>query len=261
MHESPYPAMSLHELRLDELRHLPCHLHQLGQRDRLETIARIYPDVLIPHLLALRRIRAHATHTHSRNKLRKISHLQMTVIQIVHQEIGIRGNLVALVIETTTHHHLTLDVASRMQRQPTASHLPASILATNPFSHHLLRVLLVHVDTIGIEEVAIRLLHLLHHMRHRILGKDEVVRMAKSDDIACRHPNALVDSLIHAMVRLRDKLHLVLMPSYRLTDYFHGTVFRYPVHDDILNVRIILRQHTLYTTTNRLLTVVTTCYN
>ena len=107
----------LHELRLNELRHFPCHFHQLCQRHRLEAISGIYPDILIPHFLSLGRISTHATHSHSRNELREIRHLQMAVIQIVHQEIGISSNLVALIIETTFHHHLTLDIAGRMQWQ------------------------------------------------------------------------------------------------------------------------------------------------
>ena len=105
----------LHELRLNELRHLPCHYHQLCQRHRLEAISGIYPDILIPHFLSLGRISTHATHSHSRYELREIRHLQMAVIQIVHQEIGISSNLVTLIIETTFHHHLTLDIAGKMQ--------------------------------------------------------------------------------------------------------------------------------------------------
>lgn len=105
----------LHELCLDELRHLPSHFHQLCQCHRPEAISGIYPDVLIPHFLTLGRICTHTTHAHSRYKLREISYLQMAVIQIVHQEIGISSYLVALIIETTFHHHLTLDIAGRMQ--------------------------------------------------------------------------------------------------------------------------------------------------
>ena len=93
----------LYELRLNELRHLPCHFHQLRQCHGLEAISGIYPDILIPYFLALGRISTHATHSHSRYELREIRHLQMAVIQIVHQEIGISSDLVALIIETTFH--------------------------------------------------------------------------------------------------------------------------------------------------------------
>ena len=93
----------LHELRLNELRHFLCHFHQLRQCHGLEAISGIYPDILIPHFLALGRISTHATHSHSRYELREIRHLQMAVIQIVHQEIGISSNLLALIIETTFH--------------------------------------------------------------------------------------------------------------------------------------------------------------
>ena len=93
----------LHELRLNELWHFPCHFHQLRQCHGLEAIAGINPDILIPHFLALGRISTHATHSHSRYELWEIRHLQMAVIQIVHQEIGISSNLVALIIETTFH--------------------------------------------------------------------------------------------------------------------------------------------------------------
>lgn len=42
--------------------------------------------------------------------------------------------------------------------------------------------------------------------------------MAESNHITRRHPDALVDSLIHTMVRFRDKLHLILMTCDSLTD-------------------------------------------
>lgn len=93
----------LHEFRLNELRHLPSHFHQLSQCHWLEAISSIYPDILIPYFLALGRISTHATYSHSRYKLREIRHLQMAVIQIVHQEIGISSYLVALIIEPTFH--------------------------------------------------------------------------------------------------------------------------------------------------------------
>ena len=171
----------LHEFRLNELRHFPSHFHQLCQCHELEAISGIYPDILIPHFLSLGRISTHTTHAHSRYELREIRNLQMAVIQIVHQKVGINSNLVALIIETTFYHHLTPDIASRKQWQPTTSHLPASILTTSPFSHHLIGFLLIHEDTIRIEEIATRLLHLLHNVRYRILGKHKVIRMAESN--------------------------------------------------------------------------------
>lgn len=42
--------------------------------------------------------------------------------------------------------------------------------------------------------------------------------MAESNHITRRHPDTLVDSLIHTMVRFRDKLHLILMTCDSLTD-------------------------------------------
>ena len=85
--------------------------------------------------------------------------------------------------------------------------------------------------------------------------------MTKSYHITSRHPNTLVDSLIHTMVWLRDKLHLILMTCDSLTDNLSRLVLRNTIHDDIFDVRIILRQHTLHCTANRLLTVVTTSYD
>ena len=105
----------LHELRLNELWHFPCHFHQLCQCHGLEAISGIYPDILILHFLSLSRIGTHTPHAHSRYKLREIRNLQMAVIQIVHQEIGIGSNLVALIIETAFHHYLTLDIAGWIQ--------------------------------------------------------------------------------------------------------------------------------------------------
>lgn len=64
---------------------------------------------------------------------------QMAVIQIVHQEIGISSNLVALIIETTFHHHLALDIAGWIQWQraitsPVAILIPLLIASYIPWS-------------------------------------------------------------------------------------------------------------------------------
>ena len=42
--------------------------------------------------------------------------------------------------------------------------------------------------------------------------------MAQSNHITRRHSDTLVDSLIHTMVRFRDKLHLILITGDSLTD-------------------------------------------
>lgn len=42
--------------------------------------------------------------------------------------------------------------------------------------------------------------------------------MAENNHITRRHSDTLVDSLIHTMVRSRNKLHLILMTYDSLTD-------------------------------------------
>ena len=180
----------------------------------------------------------------------------MAVIQIVHQQVGVCSNLIALIIETMLHHHVAPDITGRMQGQPTASHFPSGIPAADPFPHHLTGIPLIHEDTVSIKEITPRLLHLLHHVRHRVPGIHEVIRMTKTNHVSRRHPDSLVDSLIHTVVRLGNKLHPVLMSGDGLLDYLNGAVRRNTVHNDILDVGIILRQHTLYTTAYRLHTVV-----
>ena len=46
------------------------------------------------------------------------------------------------------------------------------------------------------------------------------LQMAESNHITRRHSDTLVDSLIHTMVWLRDKLHLILMTGESLTDSY-----------------------------------------
>ena len=82
----------LHELRLNELRHLPCHFHQLCQCHRLEAISGIYPDILIPHFLALGRISTHTTHSHESNHITR-RHPDTLVDSLIHTMVWFRDKL------------------------------------------------------------------------------------------------------------------------------------------------------------------------
>ena len=82
----------LHELRLNELRHFPCHFHQLRQRHGLEAISGIYPDILIPHFLALGRISTHTTHSHESNHITR-RHSDTLVDSLINTMVWFRDKL------------------------------------------------------------------------------------------------------------------------------------------------------------------------
>ena len=82
----------LHELRLNELRHFPCHFHQLSQNHGLEAISGIYPDILIPHFLALGRISTHTTHSHESNHLTR-RHSDTLVDSLINTIVWFRDKL------------------------------------------------------------------------------------------------------------------------------------------------------------------------
>ena len=82
----------LHELRLNELRHFPCHFHQLRQCHGLEAISGIYPDILIPHFLALGRISTHTTHSHESNHITR-RHPDTLVDSLIHTMVWFRDKL------------------------------------------------------------------------------------------------------------------------------------------------------------------------
>lgn len=83
--------------------------------------------------------------------------------------------------------------------------------------------------------------------------------MAEGNDIARGHAYALVYGFIHAVVGFRNEFHLLLMPLYRVVYNIQRMVCRSPVHDNILNVGIVLGEHTLNSTANGVLAVVTGC--
>ena len=85
----------LHELRLNELWHFPCHFHQLRQCHRLEAISGIYPDILIPHFLSLGRISTHATHSHESNHITR-RHSDTIVDSLIHTMVKFRDKLYQL---------------------------------------------------------------------------------------------------------------------------------------------------------------------
>ena len=82
----------LHELRLNELRHFPCHFHQLRQCHGLEAISGVYPDILIPYFLTLSRISTHTTHSHESNHITR-RHPDTLVDSLIHTMVWFRDKL------------------------------------------------------------------------------------------------------------------------------------------------------------------------
>ena len=248
------------EFSADKLRHLPQHLLQLCQC-RIHAVRLIHSDILLPHLLPSSGVRTQSAHAHSHDIFMQIGDAQLAAKQIAEEEVRVGGYLIALVIQSLTLYGAALDVASGVQRQPSMAHFPQTIVTANPVAHHLVRVLRINKQSVTIQKIGMSLLKPLHYIGYCLRRIQKIIRMHQADDVTCSSPDSLVDSLIHTMVWLRDKLHLILMTSDSLTDNLSRLVLRSTIHDDIFDIGIILRQHTLHCTANCLLTVVTTSYN
>lgn len=241
------------EFSTDKLWHLPQHLLYLCQ-SRIHAVRLIHPDILLPHLLPSSRVGAQSAHAHPHDIFMQISDAQLAAKQIAEEEVRVGGYLIALVIQPLTLNGTALDVASGVQRQPAMTNLPQAVAAPYPVAHHLISILRIHKQAITIQEVSVRVLKPLNDMRDRLVREQEVIRMYQTNHITRSSTNTLVDSFIHTMVRLRDDFRdFVLI----LIDNIQRIVLRSTIHHDILNIRIVLRQNTFYTTTNRLFTVVT----
>lgn len=193
------------EFSPDKLRHLPQHLLQLCQC-RIHAVRLIHSDILLPHLLPSSGVRTQSTHAHSHDIFMQISDAQLAAKQIAKEEVRVGGYLIALVIQSLTLDGAALDIASGMERQPAMTNFPQTIVATNPVAHHLIRVLGIHEQSVTIQKIGMSFLKPLHYIGYSLRRIQKVVRMYQTDDIASSSPDALVDSLVHAMVRLRDYL-------------------------------------------------------
>ena len=193
------------EFSTDKLRHLPHHLLQLCQC-RIHAVRLIHSDILLPHLLPSSGVRTQSAHAHSHDIFMQISDAQLAAKQIAEEKVRVGSYLIALVIQSLTLYGAALDIASGMERQPTVTNFPQTIVATNPVAHHLIRVLGIHKQSVTIQKIGMSLLKTLHYIGYSLRRIQKVVRMYQTDDIASSSPNALVDSLVHAMVWLRDNL-------------------------------------------------------
>lgn len=193
------------EFSTDKLRHLPQHLLQLCQC-RIHAVRLIHSDILLPHLLPSSGVRTQSAHAHPHDIFMQISDAQLAAKQIAEEEVRVGGYLIALVIQPLTLYGAALDIASGMERQPTVTNFPQTIVATNPVAHHPIRVLGIHKQSVTIQKIGMSFLKPLHYIGYSLRRIQKVVRMYQTDDIASSSPDALVDSLVHAMVRLRDYL-------------------------------------------------------
>lgn len=193
------------EFSTDKLRHLPQHLLQLCQC-RIHAVRLIHSDILLPHLLPSSGVGTQSAHAHPHDIFMQISDAQLAAKQIAEEEVRVGGYLIALVIQSLTLYGAALDVASGVQRQPTVTNFPQTIVATNPVAHHLIRVLGIHKQSVTIQKIGMSFLKPLHYIGYSLRRIQKVVRVHQTDDIASSSPDALVDSLVHAMVRLRDYL-------------------------------------------------------
>ena len=148
---------------MNELRHLPQHLLQLRYRG-IHSMRLIHSYILLPHLLSSGRVSTQSAHTHPHDILMQIGNTQFTTQQIAEQEIRVGGYLVALVIQSLLLYHASLDLTSRMQRQPPMAHLPQAVVAANPVAYHPIRALWIHEPAITIKEIGMSLLKTLYDM-------------------------------------------------------------------------------------------------
>ena len=216
--------------------------------------------ILLPDDFAFRCIRRQSSQTHGDDTAVQIGNIQRITPEIEYEPIGIGSNaVVLLVIETDLLNHIAFHVASRVQREPTPAHFRSAVLSTFPISDDMVGVVSINKDTITIEEVGTRALQFGCDVGDHVVVAKHVVGMDEADDIASSHANTFVDRLIHPMIWLRDIFDSDCFR--RISDYFFyhllTTIGRCTIHNDILDIMIILRQYAMYSIDNGGGTVVT----
>lgn len=238
------------EFSPDELRHLPHHFLEFGQAGMAEAIVAEHAYVLLPHLPASLTVGRESSHAHTHDIFPEVGYAEITRPEIAEQEVGIGGNLVALVVDTLATYRLTADVARGMQRQPAVAHLEGGVCAAYPVAHYLLRVVGTDEQAVAIQKIGLCLFQLSGDVRNGVAGEEEIVGVYQSDVVAGGDAQSLVERLVHAAVRLGNNLytetgvrlsegaarHLV----GNIADDVEGTVSARSVHHNILYVRKVL---------------------
>ena len=205
-------------------------------------MAPVHADVLVPHQPPLRAVRGKPSHPHADDVLVQVAHLQVGLVEVAEQEVGVGGNPVALVVQPVPFDALAADVARGVQRQPPVAHLPLAVLPAYPVAHHPPGVVEVDEQPVAVHEVRPGPLELGCDAGHRMRRIQEVVAVQQPHHVARGGPDALVDGLVHPPVRFRDdSCDAVAVTS----DFPHRAVAARPVHHDVFDVGPVLGKHAL----------------
>ena len=79
-------------------------------------------------------------------------------------------------------------------------------------------------------------------MRQCIVGRQYIVGVQDSDDIARRHLDALVDGIIHPLVWLTDPAHPAIELWFVALEQIDCAILAATVNNDILDIDALLRQ-------------------
>ena len=154
-----------------------------------------------------------------------------------------------LIIQTHFLIHLTLTIHRRMWRHPAIFKCTRIIRITLPSTHHLIALTILQIT---IYQIHIRRTENIRNMFDGIGRKQHIIRVHKSNYIARCHLNTFIDSIIYSTIFFRYPTHLPCTFVFTLLHFlsiclnkFFRAIFRRPIHYNMLNIRIGLRQHTL----------------
>ena len=135
----------------------------------------VHTYVLHPHLPALGGVSAQSAHTHTDDILMQIGHSKIATEQITEQEIGVGGYFVGLILQSPFGNSLTADIARRMQRQPSVTHFPQTVVTANPVTHDLVSVARSDKQTVAIQKICPGLTHPFYNMADSVRRIQKIV--------------------------------------------------------------------------------------
>lgn len=116
----------------------------------------VHTDVFTPHLPPAGTVGAETTHAHTDDVLLQVGDGKLAADKIAEEKVGVRGYLVALIVQTLALHNTTADIARGMKGKPPVADLPKAVPAANPVADNLGGALRIHEQTVSVKEVGAR---------------------------------------------------------------------------------------------------------
>ncbi len=201
-------------------------------------------DLLIQDDVRLDPLGASSSRPHLHEILRDILGWKMVRVEKTDQKLIISGNLVIGLIVSEFLEVASIRKECRMCRHPSPPELGRLEAGTAVISYRPVKIVRMDKANVPVDSLYPGIFFKGRgHDLEDIVPVIEIIRIDDADNVSGCHPDALVDSIIHAFVRLGNPSQTLTEQGLVFPNDIYRTIGTPAINNQILKVRIPLFQH------------------